>query len=87
MSPEQSGTNQNVTSHNQSGGITAFEATSGPYLFPVAPVPDPLPPKPDPKGKWWKRTPVVVGGILAAAGAFVTVLTYFHIDLLELLSK
>lgn len=57
----------NITSHNQTGGITAHTVNSGGTA--------PLPPRPP----GWKRATLIIGGVLSALAAIVTILEYLGI--------
>ena len=62
----------NITSHGQSGGITAYNVTVNGSPPPPAATPKPLP--------WWRSTWALISGFLVVTAALVTVLAYFHVQ-------
>lgn len=69
-------TNTSVTSHGQSGGITAGNVTLNNSVLQMESSPSAGPPA----TPWWKQTWKVVSGAIVVAAAAAAVLTYFHLQ-------
>ena len=78
MSMKPTKSQQSVTSHNQSGGVTAVNVTGLPSTSQST-----KPSEPKEKKVIWKRVLVAIGAVLAVGASLVAILEYFGLNIIN----